>query len=111
MNCTEVQENLPLFVLGELEASEMSRVNQHLASGCPRCIAEWKSIQQTIGELYEVVPTAPLPVDRQDAIFADVETKIRNSTAVANSTSTIAVNIPPAPDNTKHWRRNGLAYL
>lgn len=57
---SELQDQIPLYALGELTADESARLDDHLAV-CPSCRALLSEYQYVAAELLEQVPAQPAP--------------------------------------------------
>lgn len=75
LDCEEVRDLAPLYVLGALEADEMAAVRAHL-DGCPDAHAEFRELGAVAPALLETIePEAPPPDLRRRvlaAAYADV---------------------------------------
>jgi anti-sigma-K factor RskA len=70
LDCDEVRDLAPLYVLGALEADEMAAVRAHL-DGCPEAHAEFRELGSVVPALLETVePEAPPPDLRRRVLAA-----------------------------------------
>ena len=51
MNHEELQEAVPLYVAGALDASERLELEQHLGTGCSVCETLLREFQETVSSL------------------------------------------------------------
>src|SRR3954464_11973815 len=61
MSCDQCGESLELYALGVLEISEANAVAEHLATGCPACLANLRSALEQNALLSENVPLVDPP--------------------------------------------------
>ncbi len=71
LNCTEVRELLPAYVLDSLEVEPAARVREHLAA-CADCRAEAAELSSVVAALAEQVPPVPTPPDLRRRVLAAV---------------------------------------
>lgn len=76
MNEEHIIEQLPAYTLGGLESDGERQVEQHVQT-CPRCRAELKAFNETVGALSASVP----PVWPPDRVKAAVLARVRSQTA------------------------------
>ena len=67
-SCDEIEELLPLYPLGVLDAEEMAAVDAHIAI-CPACAAELLRYQSVSDMLGEAVAPAELPANGRVALL------------------------------------------
>ncbi len=88
MNCREVVRKLPLFVGGDLDAREASRVEDHLAA-CARCRDDYRRFDESRRSLFllkgaEAGPAPDLwPSIRKDLLAAPMRRRRRPFVAAA----------------------------
>ena len=70
MNCTEIQNELVAFVLGDLNPTDRASVERHLAGGCNECLSQLKEIKESVELLWQSAPNERLTDDRQRQILA-----------------------------------------
>lgn len=74
MNCRQVRDALPLFVGGDLEGDERSRVEAHLVD-CAACRAERERADSVFAPLRRLGPT-DAPVPGADALWAGISVQM-----------------------------------
>jgi hypothetical protein len=70
-NCDEIRDDIDLYALGTLDASEADRVRVHVAL-CDACRAELLAAEETAARLAFTVPRVAAPPAVRDAVFAAI---------------------------------------
>ncbi len=70
MNCSEIQNELVAFVLGDLNPADRERVERHMTGGCSECILQLKKTREAVELLWRAVPGGKLAEDFQREILA-----------------------------------------
>jgi hypothetical protein len=93
ISCEEVQDLIPAYVLGMLDAEETALVETHLPL-CPACTAELVRFEAVTGALAAPLPpVAPTPALRVDLLDRAAELRPAAAPAAAAAPVTVA---PPA---------------
>lgn len=93
LNCDDIIELIPAFVLGSLDADEAVHVATHIAV-CPRCRAEAESFRDVVG----LLPYASGAIDPPPHVKRQLFARI----AAASETSSSPVTPKPRPTTTPH---------
>src|SRR5438876_10507784 len=84
MNCGAAQEQIGLYLDGELAAEELAALEEHLRN-CPDCAAEHENLRELIAyfaESDELIGNETVPSDLWDRIENRLETRKRSGHVV-----------------------------
>jgi hypothetical protein len=58
--CQQMQELMPLYVVGQVSADELATLRKHLATGCPECSGHLAELQATAAQIPLALDTVPI---------------------------------------------------
>lgn len=83
VQCSDVQELISDFLLGELNTTDEASLRAHVDAGCPKCAGLIAETETVLGRLYDVLPPETPPPDVEERLAARVEpisTAVRSGT-------------------------------
>lgn len=79
MNCEQLQQDIPLYVVGALDADEHAEITRHLATGCPACTAALAEANAVAAHLPLALQQDLAPETAREKLLG----RVRNSKASA----------------------------